>query len=82
MSEIKVSIDTYITMALETITKGQNDDGSWYGFIEAFPGVYVIETEEEAVWASLYSVAQDWVEFRISKGRSLPVLHLELDQDA
>ncbi|MBI5528246.1 MAG: type II toxin-antitoxin system HicB family antitoxin [Deltaproteobacteria bacterium] len=50
------------------------DDGSYYGEIKGFRGVYANASTLEGCREELESALEDWLLFRISKGLSLPTI--------
>ncbi len=50
------------------------DDGTFYGEIPGFQGVWANAKTLEACRDELESVLQDWILFRVSKGLSLPIV--------
>jgi predicted RNase H-like HicB family nuclease len=55
------------------------DDGSFYGEIPGFDGVYADADTLEACREELEEVLEEWILFRISRNLSLPVVdELEL----
>lgn len=51
-----------------------SDDGSFYGEIPAFDGVYANAETLEDCRAELEEVLEEWVLFRVSRNLSLPVV--------
>lgn len=51
-----------------------SDDGSFYGEIPGFPGVYANADTLEACRDLLEDVLEAWMLFRISRGLELPVV--------
>ncbi|HKP54566.1 MAG TPA: type II toxin-antitoxin system HicB family antitoxin [Chloroflexia bacterium] len=49
------------------------DDGTFYGEIPGFNGVYANTVTLEACREELEEVLQDWILFRVSKNLQLPV---------
>ena len=52
-----------------------SDDGSFYGEIPDFDGVYANAQTLEACREELEEVLQDWILFRVSRSLALPVVH-------
>jgi predicted RNase H-like HicB family nuclease len=50
------------------------DDGSYYGEIPDFNGVYANNGTLEACREELQEVLEDWILFRISRNLSLPIV--------
>ncbi len=50
------------------------DDGSYYGEIPGFLGVYANASTPDACRALLEQVLEDWILVRVSKNLSLPVV--------
>jgi len=50
------------------------DDGTFYGEIPGFDGVYANADTLEACHEELEEVLEEWIFFRISKNLSLPVV--------
>ena len=50
------------------------DDGSYYGEIPGFEGVYANATTLEACRDELRDVLEEWILFRVSRNLSLPVV--------
>jgi predicted RNase H-like HicB family nuclease len=48
------------------------DDGSFYGEIPGFDGVYANASTLEACREELEEVLEEWVLFRVSRGLTLP----------
>ena len=68
-------LTTYIQAAMrrakyEILT----DDGSYYGEIPGFNGVYANTNALEDCREELREVLEDWILFRVSKGLALPVI--------
>lgn len=51
-----------------------SDDGSFYGEIPGFDGVYANADTLENCRAELEEVLEEWVLFRVSRNLSLPVV--------
>jgi predicted RNase H-like HicB family nuclease len=51
-----------------------SDDGSFYGEIPGFDGVYANSDTVEDCRAELEEVLEEWVLFRVSRNLSLPVV--------
>ena len=51
-----------------------SDDGSFYGAIPDFQGVYANQATLEACREQLEEVLEDWVLFRVSRNLELPVV--------
>jgi predicted RNase H-like HicB family nuclease len=50
------------------------DDGTFYGEIPGFNGVYANTSTLEACREELEEVLQDWILFRVSRNLQLPVV--------
>ena len=50
------------------------DDGTFYGEIEGFRGVYANAETLEACREELAEVLEEWLLFRVSRGLSLPIV--------
>ncbi|OGG49781.1 MAG: hypothetical protein A3F84_23200 [Candidatus Handelsmanbacteria bacterium RIFCSPLOWO2_12_FULL_64_10] len=50
-----------------------SDDGSFYGEIPGFQGVYANTETLEACREELEEVLEEWILFRVSRNLSLPV---------
>jgi len=50
------------------------DDGSFYGEIPGFQGVWANEPTLEACREELQSVLEDWILFRVARHLSLPIV--------
>jgi len=50
------------------------DDGSFYGDIEGFEGVYANATRLENCREELEEVLEEWILFRVSRNLPLPVI--------
>lgn len=50
------------------------DDGTFYGEIPGFDGVYANATTLEACREELGEVLEEWILFRVSRNLSLPIL--------
>lgn len=50
------------------------DDGSYYGEIPGFQGVWANERTLEACREELQSVLEDWILVRVADGLALPVV--------
>ncbi len=50
------------------------DDGSYYGDIEEFDGVYANAETLEACRTELAEVLEEWILLRVSQGLPLPVV--------
>ena len=50
------------------------DDGSFYGEIPGFDGVYANAPTSEACREELEEVLEDWIQFRVSEHLPLPVV--------
>ena len=50
------------------------DDGSFYGEIPGFQGVYANETTLESCREALQEVLEEWIFFRVSRSLDLPVV--------
>lgn len=50
------------------------DDGSFYGEIPGFEGVYSYAATLEACREELAEVLEEWILFRVSRNLSLPVV--------
>jgi len=51
-----------------------SDDGSFYGEIDGFDGVFANADTLEACREELKEVLEEWVLFRVSRNLSLPVV--------
>ena len=51
-----------------------SDDGSFYGEIPGFEGVYANASDLESCRKQLEEVLEEWVLFRVSKNLMLPVV--------
>jgi predicted RNase H-like HicB family nuclease len=51
-----------------------SDDGSFYGEIDGFDGVYANADTLEACREELEEVLEEWLLFRVSRNLSLPVV--------
>ncbi|HBB96979.1 MAG TPA: HicB family protein [Blastocatellia bacterium] len=51
-----------------------SDDGSFYGEIPDFQGVYANQATLESCREQLEEVLEDWVLFRVSRNLELPVI--------
>jgi predicted RNase H-like HicB family nuclease len=51
-----------------------SDDGSFYGEIPGFEGVYANAAQLETCRKELEEVLEEWLFFRVSKGLTLPVV--------
>ena len=51
-----------------------SDDGSFYGEIPDFQGVYATSTTLESCREELEEVLEEWVLFRVSRNLTLPVV--------
>ena len=52
-----------------------SDDGTFYGEIEGFEGVYANAETLEACREELAEVLEEWLLFRVSRGLSLPTVN-------
>lgn len=52
-----------------------SDDGTFYGEIPEFDGVYADADTLEACRKELEEVLEEWILFRVSKNLLLPVVH-------
>jgi len=50
------------------------DDGSFYGEIPGFQGVYANDTTSESCREALQEVLEEWIFFRVSRSLDLPVV--------
>jgi len=50
------------------------DDGSFYGEIPGFQGVYANDTTLESCREALQEVLEEWIFFRVSRSLDLPVV--------
>jgi predicted RNase H-like HicB family nuclease len=50
------------------------DDGTFYGEVPGFDGVYSNADNLEACRAELEEVLEEWILFRVSRGLPLPVV--------
>ncbi len=50
------------------------DDGTFYGEIPGFDGVYATASTLEACREELEEVLEEWILFRISKNLQLPII--------
>ena len=50
------------------------DDGSFYGEIPGFHGVYANDTTLESCTEALQEVLEEWIFFRVSRSLDLPVV--------
>ena len=50
------------------------DDGSFYGEIPGFQGVYANNTTLESCREALQEVLEEWIFFRVSRSLDLPVV--------
>ena len=50
------------------------EDGSYYGEIPGFDGVYANASTLEACREELREVVEEWILFRVSRGLALPVV--------
>jgi len=50
------------------------DDGTFYGEIQGFAGVYANAPTLEACREELWEVLEEWILFRVSRNLSLPVV--------
>jgi predicted RNase H-like HicB family nuclease len=51
-----------------------SDDGTFYGEIPGFDGVYANANTLEACRDELEEVLEDWILFRVSKNLTLPIV--------
>ena len=73
----------YLKLAMRKATYEKLDDGTFYGEIPGFAGVYANEEVLEDCRNELESVLEDWVLFSISKKLPLPTvdgLNLEIKE--
>ena len=64
----------YITAAMRRATYEQLDDGTWYGEIPDFQGVYANAPTLEDCKRELQSVLEDWIILGLRLGHELPVI--------
>lgn len=64
----------YIEAAMRHAEYQQFDDGTVYATIPALRGVWANEQTREATETELRSVLEDWVRFRQTNHRSIPVI--------
>ena len=68
-------LSEYVTAALHKARyEILADDGSYYGEIPGFEGVYANATTLEACRDELRDVLEEWILFRVSRNVSLPVV--------
>ena len=68
-------LSEYVTAALHKARYDiLADDGSYYGEIPGFEGVYANATTLEACRDELRDVLEEWILFRVSRNLSLPVV--------
>ncbi|HEX9990680.1 MAG TPA: type II toxin-antitoxin system HicB family antitoxin [Chloroflexia bacterium] len=66
---------SYIQAALsQAVYEVLPDDGSIYGEIPGFQGVYANAETQEACAKELAEVLEEWLCIRLSRGRSVPVI--------
>ncbi len=65
----------YIKAAMKrAMVERLEDDGSFYGEIPSFEGVWATGDSPEACRAELREVLEGWILLRLSKGRPLPCI--------
>jgi len=70
----------YINAAMELATYGTMSDGTYFGEIPDFHGVWANADSQPACARELRSVLEDWIVLSLSKNMPVPVLgHLHLD---
>lgn len=67
-------ITEYIREAMKLASYEKLDDGTYYGEIPGFQGVYANDASFEACRDELMSTLEDWIVFSISKHHDLPVI--------
>ena len=68
-------LSEYVTAALHKARyEILADEGSYYGEIPGFEGVYANATTLEACRDELRDVLEEWILFRVSRNLSLPVV--------
>ena len=68
-------LSEYVTAALHKARyEILADDGSYYGEIPGFEGVYANAATLEACRDELRDVLEEWILFRVSRNLSLPVV--------
>ena len=68
-------LSEYVTAALHKARYDiLADDGSYYGEIPGFEGVYANATTLEACRDELRDVLEEWILFRVSRNLLLPVV--------
>jgi predicted RNase H-like HicB family nuclease len=67
-------ITDYIREAMKLAQYEKLEDGSYYGEIPGFQGVYANEGTLETCREELMSTLEDWILFSISKHFDLPVI--------
>ena len=51
-----------------------SDDGSYYGEVDGFPGVYSNSDTLERCRTQLQEILEEWILFRVSRNLSLPIV--------
>jgi len=64
----------YINAALKKAEYKKLDDGSWFGEIPGFPGVWANGKTLEACREELIEVLEEWLLLKIRDGDELPVV--------
>jgi predicted RNase H-like HicB family nuclease len=64
----------YLQAAMRHATYKQYPDGSFFGSIPGFQGVWASEETLEATQKELESVLEDWILFRIEEHLGLPIV--------
>ena len=64
----------YINAALKKAEYMKLDDGSWFGEIPGFPGVWANGKTLEACREELIEVLEEWLLLKIRDGDELPVV--------
>lgn len=66
---------SYIQAALtQAVYEVLPDDGSIYGEIPGFQGVYANAETQEACAGELAEVLEEWLQIRLARGRPVPII--------
>ncbi len=64
----------YITLAMRQATYNQIDDGTYFGEIPGFPGVWANAETIAACTEELQEVFEDWIVLSLRQGHPLPIV--------
>lgn len=67
-------LSEYLTAAMAHAEYEQLPDGSWYGHISGFPGLWANESTPDATMAELRSALEDWLLVTLRSQEHAPIV--------